>query len=158
MKPGSTVALKLAVQALRREVGAVTPIQESGAIVVRPDADAPRVLLVTAKRNPAHWIFPKGHIEPGERPEAAALREAREEAGVIGRIIAPAGMIEYRLLGDTIQVQYFLVELEQEEGPTEAGRWRLWCRLEEALERLTFEDTRRLLRDAWIRLPAAPER
>jgi 8-oxo-dGTP pyrophosphatase MutT (NUDIX family) len=136
----------------------VPPIQESGAIVVRPDADAPRVLLVTAKRNPAHWIFPKGHIEPGESAAAAALREAREEAGVVGRVIAPAGTIEYQLLGDTIHVQYFLVELEHEEGPAEPGRSRLWCRLEEALQRLTFEDTRKLLREAWIRLPAAPDR
>jgi 8-oxo-dGTP pyrophosphatase MutT (NUDIX family) len=136
----------------------VSPIQESGAIVFRPDADAPRVLLVTAKRNPSHWIFPKGHIEPGESAPRAALREAREEAGVIGKIIAPAGTTEYQLLGDTIHVQYFLIELEREEDPAEAGRSRLWCRLEEALERLTFEDTRELLRDAWIRLPAAPDR
>ncbi|MEI7482511.1 MAG: NUDIX hydrolase [Elusimicrobiota bacterium] len=27
------------------------------------------------------WTFPKGHIEPGETPEAAALREVAEETG-----------------------------------------------------------------------------
>jgi 8-oxo-dGTP pyrophosphatase MutT (NUDIX family) len=134
----------------------MTLVQESGAIVVRPDADAPRVLLVTAKRNPAHWLFPKGHIEADEDPAAAALREAREEAGIIGRIIAPAGTTEYELLHETIRVQYFLVEFKGEVGPPEAGRSRLWCRLEDALERLTFEDTRKLLREAWSRLQGAP--
>lgn len=28
------------------------------------------------------WTFPKGHIEKGEKPEAAALREAGEEVGI----------------------------------------------------------------------------
>lgn len=28
------------------------------------------------------WTFPKGHIEKGEKPEAAALREIQEEIGL----------------------------------------------------------------------------
>jgi hypothetical protein len=35
-------------------------IRQSGAIVVRLDGTEPQVLLVTAKRNPENWIFPKG--------------------------------------------------------------------------------------------------
>ena len=31
--------------------------------------------------------LPKGHIEPGEEPEACALREVREECGIIGHTI-----------------------------------------------------------------------
>ena len=136
----------------------MTPIQESGAASFEPTQTRGGCFSSPPNATRRIGSSPKGHIEPGESAAAAALREAREEAGAVGRIIAPAGKIEYRLLGDTIQVQYFLVELEQEEAPTEAGRSRLWCRLEEALERLTFEDTRELLRDAWRRLPPALER
>jgi 8-oxo-dGTP pyrophosphatase MutT (NUDIX family) len=127
-------------------------IRQSGAIVVRLDKDEPRVLLVTGRRNPKRWIFPKGHIEKGETAEEAALREAREEAGVIAKPIGPAGVLEYRFLGAGFRVEYFLAVLKREAGPPEKGRTRDWCTLEEALELLRFKNTRKLLRKAWRQL------
>src|SRR5205809_649464 len=96
-------------------------IRQSGAIIIRLDAQEPKVLLVTAKRNSGNWIFPKGHIEKGETAEAAALREAKEEAGVVGKLIAPAGILEYSFLGVKARVEYFLAELMRESGPPEDG-------------------------------------
>jgi 8-oxo-dGTP pyrophosphatase MutT (NUDIX family) len=124
-------------------------IRQSGAIVVRLDGTRPQVLLVTAKRNPRNWIFPKGHIEKGESPEAAALREAKEEAGVVGTLIGPAGVLEYSFLGAKARVEYFLAEFRREAGPPEDGRSRAWFGLDEALERLNYKNTRKLLRKAW---------
>jgi 8-oxo-dGTP pyrophosphatase MutT (NUDIX family) len=124
-------------------------VEEAGAVVVDIAARPPRVLLVTAKRNPSHWIFPKGHLEPGETAEQAAQREAREEAGVAGRILAPAGDTEYRLGEQTIRVRYFAVALEGRVPDAGEGRRIAWCTLPEALAQLTFEDTRRVLRNAW---------
>ena len=38
------------------------------------------------------YVLPKGHIEPGESPEQAAIREVEEEAGFTRlRLIAPLG-------------------------------------------------------------------
>jgi len=37
------------------------------------------------------WSLPGGHIEPGERARAAALREVREEAGIAAEI---AGLLD----------------------------------------------------------------
>jgi 8-oxo-dGTP pyrophosphatase MutT (NUDIX family) len=128
-------------------------IRQSGAIVVRLDQSEPRVLLVTAKRNPERWIFPKGHVEKNETAEEAALREAREEAGVTARCVGPAGALEYRFLGAGFRVEYFLALLKREVGPPEKGRSRSWCSYDEALERLRFKNTRRLFRKAWTQLP-----
>ena len=41
------------------------------------------VLLIERAKPPAGiWAFPGGHVEPGERLEAAAARELREETGM----------------------------------------------------------------------------
>jgi len=124
-------------------------IRQAGSIVFRLDSKEPQVLLVTARRNPRNWIFPKGHIEKGETPEEAALRETREEAGIIGDLIAPAGILEYGFLGAKARVEYFLVQFRREAGPPEDGRQRTWCRLEDALDRLNYKNSRKLLRKAW---------
>jgi len=127
-------------------------IRQAGSIVVRLDGKEPQVLLVTAKRNPKNWIFPKGHIEKGETPEAAALRETREEAGVLGKLIGPAGVLEYSFLGAKARTEYFLLLFAREAGPPEDGRQRTWCGLDDALSRLSYKNTRKLLRKAWKQL------
>ena len=127
-------------------------IRQSGAIVVRLDSKEPRVLLVTSKRNPRKWIFPKGHIEKKESAEAAALREAKEEAGVAGKLIGPAGVLEYGFFGVKARVEYFLAVLTRETGPPEDGRARAWCGLDDALDRLSYKSTRKLLRKVWKKI------
>ncbi|NKE45715.1 NUDIX hydrolase [Roseomonas frigidaquae] len=42
-----------------------------------------RVVLVTS-RETRRWVIPKGWIEPGEQPHRSAVREAFEEAGIVG--------------------------------------------------------------------------
>lgn len=51
----------------------------AGAIVLRRGAGGTEVLMI---RNRFGWSFPKGHLQPGEAAEAAALREVREETGI----------------------------------------------------------------------------
>jgi len=48
----------------------------AGVVVVRATADGWRYLLLRAF---THWDFPKGMVEAGEEPLAAAIREVREE-------------------------------------------------------------------------------
>jgi len=56
------------------------PRLSAGVVVARETDDGARLLLLRAYRN---WDFPKGQVEPGEDPFAAAIRETREEAGIV---------------------------------------------------------------------------
>lgn len=123
-------------------------VAQAGGIAVRRDGDTLSVLLVRAKRDPGHWIFPKGHIEPGETPAAAALRETREEAGVEGDLVGPIGPpLEFDSGREPVSVQYFLIHAHSETDDTD-GRAKQWFPAREALGHLTFESSRRLLREA----------
>ena len=51
----------------------------AGVVVLHRGADGCRYLLLRSYRN---WDFPKGLVEPGEAPLAAACREVREETSL----------------------------------------------------------------------------
>lgn len=123
-------------------------VQQAGAIVVRLDGTEPRVLLVTAKRDQSHWIFPKGHVEEDETLDAAAVREAHEESGVRGTVFGRAGSASYRFEGDTYRVRYVLMAT-CDKGRAEAGRRFEWCSFRQALDRLAFNNLREVLQKAW---------
>ena len=125
--------------------------KQAGAIVVRAGKTGPRILLVTARRNPDNWIFPKGHVEAGETLKDAAVREAREEAGVDGKVIAPAGRMSFDFGDHSYRVSYFIVRTE-DAGKEREGRQLRWLKYKQALKRLTFEETQELLRGAWPRI------
>jgi 8-oxo-dGTP pyrophosphatase MutT (NUDIX family) len=48
-----------------------------------------------AGRKPPVWALPKGIIAPGERPEAAALREVAEETGIEAHLVTKLGDVRY---------------------------------------------------------------
>ena len=57
--------------------------RQVGALAWLPEAEPLRFALVTSRRT-GRWVFPKGSVEPGMTPPAAAACEALEEAGLIG--------------------------------------------------------------------------
>jgi len=74
------------------------------------------VLLILVKnlKGDQVWTFPKGHLEPGETPEAAAIREVSEETGWDCEITSPLYRAEYSFLrGEMMvdkEVHWFLVK------------------------------------------------
>jgi 8-oxo-dGTP pyrophosphatase MutT (NUDIX family) len=103
--------------------------------------------LVISSFNGSDWVLPKGHIEPNETAENAALRELSEEAGITGEIVAKLAEQHFKVLDEIIYVQYFLVRklgnIEEKEH-----RSILWLDEKTALEVLTFEEARTVLKKA----------
>jgi 8-oxo-dGTP pyrophosphatase MutT (NUDIX family) len=119
----------------------------AGGIVVRQDKGVPLYLLVTARRNDREWVLPKGHIEPGESPEQAAIREVREEAGVEADLVEQIGTTTFVVDGRTVRTRFFLLSYLRGELEGE-GRRLAWCSFDDAHQRLSFEETRQMLRVA----------
>ena len=116
----------------------------AGGVVVRTVDGVLEYLLVEAKNNPGMWVLPKGHIETGETPEAAAVREVEEEAGVRATIVARAGESEFDVRGRTVRTIFFLMQYDGEACRTEA-RGLTWRRYEDALDQVHFDNTRQIL-------------
>ena len=51
----------------------------AGVVIVHQTRSGPQLLLLRAYH---YWDFPKGEVEPGETPLAAARREVKEETGL----------------------------------------------------------------------------
>jgi ATP adenylyltransferase len=66
-------------------------VRQSGAVVVLPE-----VRKVALRRGKTGDIaLPKGHVEPGESLATTALREVREETGIVATIAGWAGSSEF---------------------------------------------------------------
>jgi 8-oxo-dGTP pyrophosphatase MutT (NUDIX family) len=72
------------------------PLRQVAALCWRLEAGRLRVLLVTS-RETGRWVLPKGWPIPGLSDAEAAAREAWEEAGVHGAVVARGlGVYGYR--------------------------------------------------------------
>ncbi len=126
----------------------VRSVTQAGAVVFRMNGRQPEILVVAARRSRGAWIFPKGHVEKDESLESAALREAQEEAGVIGRIVATLSPpLVFESDKERIEVQYYVVEKTGQAKRYE-DREQQWLPFGKALETLTHESARDLLRKA----------
>jgi len=129
----------------------------AGGVVVR---DGACVVIVPTRRaaNGARVLaLPKGHVDPGETPPQAAVREVREEAGVDGRVVGPLGEVRYFYVrgGRRISklVEFYLLDYvagdpEEHDHEVEEARW---MPLAEAAEHLSHRGEREMVRKALSR-------
>jgi len=121
------------------------PLTHAGGIVHRPGRDGPEFLLVRPSSGADQWLFPKGHIDPGESPEAAAVREVREETGVDASVVAPVGVLEFRAGDEDVRVVYFVMRASGAAGGEHEARGTCWRGFDAAWSLLSFEDAKGLL-------------
>lgn len=111
--------------------------------------------LLALERHNNVWLFPKGHINPGETAAEAAVREVKEESGLTAKIIGKLGTTSYNFFESGEEhlktVEWFLMEAEPGKIIPEKDFFVDYRMLSKAeLDRLTFEQDREMAERAFI--------
>ena len=124
-------------------------------LVIRPLETGWRVLALQrgmGTRCPSAWEMVHGHIEPGEEPEDAAVREVREEAGLqVAKLynvrVQPFYLHRMHVLQLAIVFAAFVDEPAEVTTGAEHVRYE-WLSVDDALARFAFPSERTSLREA----------
>ena len=147
------------LQTFRKYFGRKKPsIQEivreptAGGIVFRrrKDGEVEFLLYQDARER---WTIPKGHIEPGETAQAAAIREVGEEAGLhdvesicwLGKVNFRYRRVDKLVL---ISQQNYLIRVRTSGDEIKKEEWMTdirWFSVQDALDKVEYEDIGKLI-------------
>ena len=130
-------------------------IEETSAGGLVLDRSGPVIMAVLIGRHDRRgrlvWSMPKGHLEPGETAEVAAIREVQEETGIMSHVIATLGTIDFWFMSQDRRihktVHHYLLEAdggELSDADVEVVQVA-WIPLEEVSDLLRYPDERRLV-------------
>ena len=140
--------------------------KSAGAIIFREEEGKRYYLLL--HYSSGHWEFPKGHIEGKETEEETLIREVAEETGIKDLRILPGfkKYIKYffrqykenvsekdRRAGKTPWVfklvTFFVAETKTEEIKISSEHTGfLWLPFDEAVKKISFKNSKKLLKEA----------
>lgn len=133
--------------------------QKSEAPVEASKVEESKAAKKTRKRSAAVLALPKGLVDAGEKPQAAAVREVREETGVVAEAITKLADNKYvyvRKWGDGARVfkivSFYLMRYVSGEIDDLASEMRvevvraMWVPLEDAGRQLAYSNERAVLK------------
>ena len=139
----------------------------AGGVVFRTLDSGFRICLIGRRKSGrVIWFLPKGHVEKGEPLKATALREVREETGVVGSILSSLGSIQYSFFDLESRknvfktVHFFLVRYERgrlSDHDDEVERAK-WFSVKNAFKHIEYPGERAILNKAIKKLSNTDER
>ena len=163
-RPRPLQGFKKFVSRRRPTINEVVREPTAGGIVFRRNknkANEVEILLIQDAKN--RWTIPKGHIEEGETAKVTAQREIGEETGIKEvKILGWLGKINFRYRRQSSLVlmttEIFLVEATGDTDKLAPEDWMNgieWLPVNEALEKIEYEDIGKLILLALKRIRAA---
>lgn len=130
----------------------------AGGVVVRGDETIVIVPTRRAANGRAVLALPKGHVDPGETPAQAAVREVREEAGVEGELVEKLGDVRYWYQRDGRRiakvVAFYLVDYRSGDPADHDAEVEVaqWMAMERAARELSYRGEREMVQRALRRV------
>jgi 8-oxo-dGTP pyrophosphatase MutT (NUDIX family) len=119
-------------------------------------------VAVIRPRGRTVWALPKGHLDPGETAQIAAVREVLEETGLTASLDEELGTIRYsyQFRGRRIskEVRFFLLRYEAGDIDVLEPRMRVevdraqWIALEVLVESLAYRGEKEMAQEALRKL------
>jgi 8-oxo-dGTP pyrophosphatase MutT (NUDIX family) len=144
----------------KKASGTRMPIRDqvsAGGVVYRGEPGRVEVVIVAVGAD-NRWQLPKGLIDANEKPEVAAVREAREEGGVTSEVVQHIETVEYWYVGldkgERVRfhkrVHFYLMRYIS--GDTGDHDWEVnearWVPIDDATSQLAFDNERRVMERA----------
>ncbi|TYL45585.1 NUDIX domain-containing protein [Nocardioides sp. BGMRC 2183] len=125
------------------------PVRAAGVVTFRPG----REVLLVHRPKYDDWSFPKGKLDRGEHPTAAAVREVAEETGLHVRLGPPLADQEYPVNGRSKVVHYWTGRVVGEDDvsgyrPNAEIDAVRWVPIDQAADLLSYPHDRDTLADA----------
>jgi 8-oxo-dGTP pyrophosphatase MutT (NUDIX family) len=140
---------------------------------IEPQKEPSKTVPVTARKKTSQKMLlalPKGLVDPGEKPEQAAVREVVEETGLTAVPVTKLGDIKYayvRTWSDKERVfkivSFYLFRYQSGQIDEIAPKMRievkraLWIPLEDAARQLAYRGEKDMVRRAQAYLKTHPE-
>ena len=123
---------------------------QGAAICYRDGQDGQRQILLITSLDSGRWVIPKGNVGRGESTRDAAVREAREEAGLIGKASKkPIGYYTYLKAREDlpciVDVYPLKVKGVLDDYPEKGRRALAWMSVQEAVRAVDEPELKGLL-------------